>query len=215
MGAPHLPSPGDPCRRRQPLRLRAPDPGLRGDRRGRRMFPPWPPHSARCSWLRAAAGSGCSPPSPGCRRCTRASPPRWRRRASRCWPSTWTQMDNATLVDVFRTEEEFLPAGHRRHARRRRRARPCAAPGGVRAGALAAGPTSCTASAASTCPAATRAASTTPVARLRLRQAFGRLIRAADDRGVFVLLDRRAPSRLLSALAASGVDGRSGWAWWR
>ena len=37
-------------------------------------------------------------------------------------------------------------------------------------------------------------------ARLKLRQAFGRLIRAGSDRGVFVLLDRRAPSRLLSAL---------------
>ena len=44
-------------------------------------------------------------------------------------------------------------------------------------------------------------------ARLRLRQAFGRLIRAAGDRGVFVLLDRRAPSRLLSALPA-GVEVR-------
>ena len=38
------------------------------------------------------------------------------------------------------------------------------------------------------------------IARLRLRQAFGRLIRSAGDQGVFVLLDRRAPSRLLSAL---------------
>ena len=37
------------------------------------------------------------------------------------------------------------------------------------------------------------------IVRLRLRQAFGRLIRRAGDRGVFVLLDRRAPSRLLSA----------------
>jgi ATP-dependent DNA helicase DinG len=37
------------------------------------------------------------------------------------------------------------------------------------------------------------------MARLRLRQAFGRLIRTAGDRGVFVLLDRRTPSRLLSA----------------
>ncbi len=37
------------------------------------------------------------------------------------------------------------------------------------------------------------------VARMRLRQAFGRLIRAEGDRGVFVLLDRRTPSRLLSA----------------
>ena len=37
------------------------------------------------------------------------------------------------------------------------------------------------------------------IARLRLRQAFGRLIRRASDRGVFVLLDRQTPSRLLSA----------------
>ncbi len=36
-------------------------------------------------------------------------------------------------------------------------------------------------------------------ARLRLRQAFGRLVRSANDHGVFVLLDRRTPSRLLSA----------------
>jgi ATP-dependent DNA helicase DinG len=38
------------------------------------------------------------------------------------------------------------------------------------------------------------------IARLRLRQAFGRLIRRGSDRGVFVLLDRQTPSRLLSAL---------------
>ncbi len=37
------------------------------------------------------------------------------------------------------------------------------------------------------------------VARFRLRQAFGRLIRSANDRGVFVLLDRQTPSRLLAA----------------
>ncbi len=37
------------------------------------------------------------------------------------------------------------------------------------------------------------------IARLRLRQAFGRLIRTATDRGVFVLLDRQTPSRLLGA----------------
>jgi ATP-dependent DNA helicase DinG len=35
--------------------------------------------------------------------------------------------------------------------------------------------------------------------RLRLRQAFGRLVRRADDCGVFVLLDRMMPSRLLGA----------------
>ncbi len=45
------------------------------------------------------------------------------------------------------------------------------------------------------------------MARLRLRQGFGRLIRSAEDRGVFVLLDRRAPSRLMSALPP-GVAAR-------
>jgi ATP-dependent DNA helicase DinG len=40
------------------------------------------------------------------------------------------------------------------------------------------------------------------VVRLRLRQAFGRLIRRSSDRGVFVLLDRQAPSRLMSAFPA-------------
>ena len=35
--------------------------------------------------------------------------------------------------------------------------------------------------------------------RLRLKQAFGRLIRRADDHGVFVMLDRALPSRLLGA----------------
>lgn len=35
--------------------------------------------------------------------------------------------------------------------------------------------------------------------RLRLKQAFGRLVRRADDRGCFVMLDGRTPTRLLSA----------------
>ena len=35
--------------------------------------------------------------------------------------------------------------------------------------------------------------------RLRLKQAYGRLIRRADDHGVFVMLDSRLPSRLCSA----------------
>jgi ATP-dependent DNA helicase DinG len=37
------------------------------------------------------------------------------------------------------------------------------------------------------------------IARLRLRQAYGRLVRRADDRGVFAILDRALPSRLLAA----------------
>jgi ATP-dependent DNA helicase DinG len=35
--------------------------------------------------------------------------------------------------------------------------------------------------------------------RLRLRQAFGRLVRAADDRGCFVVLDPRLASRFATA----------------
>jgi len=43
------------------------------------------------------------------------------------------------------------------------------------------------------------------LARLRLKQAFGRLIRRADDRGVFVMLDSMMPSRLAGAFP-SGVE---------
>ena len=43
--------------------------------------------------------------------------------------------------------------------------------------------------------------------RLRLKQAFGRLIRRKDDRGVFVLLDSRLPTRLTTAFP-DGVEVR-------
>ena len=43
--------------------------------------------------------------------------------------------------------------------------------------------------------------------RLRLKQAYGRLVRRADDRGVFVLLDGMLPSRLLGAFPG-GVEVR-------
>jgi ATP-dependent DNA helicase DinG len=42
-------------------------------------------------------------------------------------------------------------------------------------------------------------ANTAMLTRLRLKQAFGRLGRRADDQGVFVLLDPMMPSRLLGA----------------
>jgi ATP-dependent DNA helicase DinG len=48
------------------------------------------------------------------------------------------------------------------------------------------------------------------IARHRLRQAFGRLIRSATDRGVFVLLDRQTPSRLLSAFPPGVQVRRAG-----
>ena len=43
------------------------------------------------------------------------------------------------------------------------------------------------------------------IVRLRLKQAYGRLVRRATDRGVFVLLDSRMPSRLASAFP-EGVE---------
>ena len=46
--------------------------------------------------------------------------------------------------------------------------------------------------------------------RLRLRQGFGRLIRRADDRGVFVLLDRAFPSRLEPAFPPGAAVARIG-----
>lgn len=48
------------------------------------------------------------------------------------------------------------------------------------------------------------------IARLRLRQAFGRLIRSTGDQGAFVLLDRRAPSRLMSAFPDGVAVRRAG-----
>ncbi|SDH31199.1 ATP-dependent DNA helicase [Roseospirillum parvum] len=47
--------------------------------------------------------------------------------------------------------------------------------------------------------AAQRRAHDDMITRLRLKQAFGRLIRRHDDRGVFVLLDPMMPSRLFGA----------------
>lgn len=38
------------------------------------------------------------------------------------------------------------------------------------------------------------------VAQHQLRQAFRRLVRRADDKGIFVLFDARCPSRLLAGL---------------
>lgn len=46
--------------------------------------------------------------------------------------------------------------------------------------------------------------------RGRLAQAFGRLIRRSQDRGVFVILDNRMPSRLLTGLPAAAPVVRTG-----
>jgi ATP-dependent DNA helicase DinG len=46
--------------------------------------------------------------------------------------------------------------------------------------------------------------------RLRLKQAFGRLVRRATDSGVFVLLDSGFPSRLHGAFPEGVVPERVG-----
>ena len=46
--------------------------------------------------------------------------------------------------------------------------------------------------------------------RLKLKQAYGRLIRRASDKGVFVMLDRAMPSRLLSAFPEGVQASRVG-----
>jgi len=48
------------------------------------------------------------------------------------------------------------------------------------------------------------------VARGRIAQAFGRLIRRADDKGVFVMLDAAAPSRLFTSLPEGVAVERMG-----
>ncbi len=48
------------------------------------------------------------------------------------------------------------------------------------------------------------------LARLRLKQAFGRLVRCAEDHGVFVLLDPMTPSRLLGAFPPEVAVARVG-----
>jgi ATP-dependent DNA helicase DinG len=48
------------------------------------------------------------------------------------------------------------------------------------------------------------------IVRLRLKQAYGRLVRRADDTGVFVLLDSRLPSRLATAFPDGVAPRRVG-----
>jgi ATP-dependent DNA helicase DinG len=48
------------------------------------------------------------------------------------------------------------------------------------------------------------------ITRLRLKQAFGRLIRGASDKGCFVILESATPSRLLTALPADVPITRCG-----
>jgi ATP-dependent DNA helicase DinG len=108
-------------------------------------------------------------------------------------------VDNATLVDALRAEEESSLPWHRCDARRRRCAPPRATPGGVRARIQDAPRHRAPRAPASISPAATPPASTT---------ASARLIRTATDRGAFV--DLRTPSRLPSAFPPGVTVRRAG-----
>ncbi|MCB1551984.1 MAG: ATP-dependent DNA helicase, partial [Alphaproteobacteria bacterium] len=46
--------------------------------------------------------------------------------------------------------------------------------------------------------------------RLKLKQAYGRLVRSSTDHGVFVMLDNATPSRLLTAFPEGVVVERLG-----
>ena len=202
VGAPHLPSPAIRAAVASAVRLRRADPRLHRHRRGARRHRP-----ARRRLPRVVPGRrrrrrwACSPRSAGCRRCTRASRRSWRRPASRSTPSTSMR---------WATPPWSISSAPRRKAAcsaptRCATASTCpaarcgwwcssACPGRAR--------TSCTASGASICRDGDPKGYDDRIARLRLRQAFGRLIRRATDRGVFVLLDRQTP-----IAAAVGVPG--------
>ena len=145
-----------------------------------------------------AAGGACS-----------ASRPNWRRPASRSMPSTsmrWATPPWSTSSAPRRSAAcsaptrcataSMCPAAHCAWWCSRR------FPGHAR--------TFCIGNGAFISRTAIRRGIDDRIARLRLRQAFGRLIRRTSDRGVFVLLDRQTPSRLLSAFPAGVAIRRVG-----
>ena len=184
-GLRHLVSPPAEFEVALPLRLRGahPDPGAR--RRPTRTTPPRPrPPCASCSWRRAAGRSACSRPSPACARSTGASPRRWNAPAWRLYAQHVDAMDTGTLVDVFRAERDACLLGT----------------DAVRDGIDVPGrslrlvvfdgcrgpvPTSCIGRAGASSGGSRY---DDMLARLRLRQAFGRLVRP-----------RRRPRRLRHA----------------
>ena len=48
------------------------------------------------------------------------------------------------------------------------------------------------------------------ITRLRFKQAYGRLVRRAEDHGVFIILDSRTPTRLLTAFPEGVTVERTG-----
>ena len=159
-----------------------------------------------CSSRRMVGRSASSPRSPDCAPCISASPRRSKHAASCCSPST------STRCRPRRSSISFAP----------RRIPACSAP-------MPCATASTSRAARCACSFSTGSPGRVPIfctgarkpvfggveyadriARLRLRQAYGRLVRRADDRGVFVMLDRAVPSRLLAAFPEGvAVDARA------
>ena len=103
---------GDPRRRFLPLRLRRPHPRLRRHRRGqgahrRRSPPPW----RRCSRRPAAAGLGLFTAIRRLRESYHRMAPGLEAAGIPLYAQHVDAMDNATLVDVFRAEENACLLG--------------------------------------------------------------------------------------------------------
>ena len=203
VGAPHLPSPAIRATVASPFdyatQTRA---FIVTDVFGGRYRCSLPPPIALCSWPRAAARWGCSPRSAGCRRCTRASPPNWRRPAFRCMPS---------MSMLWATPPWSISSAPRRRA-------VCSAPTRYATASMCRGarcgwwfsircpgrvPISCIATAHHRSEGDPQGYDDR-IARLRLRQAFGRLIRRARSRG---LRPARSPDAFATAVCLSRRRG--------
>jgi hypothetical protein len=155
-----------------------------------------PPPCASCSWRPAAGRSACSPQCVGCAPFTNG----WRPALAEAGLALHAQhvdpLDPGTLTDIFRAEEDSCLLGT----------------DAVRDGMDVPGralrllcfdrvpwPRPDILHKARRMRFGQRTYDDA-LARARIAQAFGRLIRRADDRGVFVLLDSAAPTRLFSGL---------------
>ena len=200
-----------PSRRRPDARARAVAVRLSERRRGSSSSPTCgarmrrrsPRPIARCSWPRAAARSASSPRSRGCKR--GASAHRRAARGSRPDPAraACRRDGRGDARRYLPRRGGCVPARHRRGARRRRRAGPLAAPHRLRPRAVAAPRYSAQGAQGGVRRHRYRRHDHAAAAAPGLRPAGA----ARRRHGVFVLLDRQMPSRLLGAFP-EGVEIR-------
>ena len=150
---------------------------------------------------RRAGRWASSPPSRACARSMAVSAPRWKGRGSTSTPSMWMPWIPQPWSIFFAPRQTPACSVPMRCATASMcRAGRCGSSSST--GSPGRGPTCAIRRAA---PASTSAPTTTAWPRLKLRQAYGRLIRRKDDRGVFILLDPMMPSRLAGAFP-EGVE---------